>query len=175
MCTLLKSTVFWKLVRQSCLRLSSWEELPPPPNSLFCSFSFVLYSPGLFPWHRNYIFHAQLSVFCLKYLSLSAGLIFIKKKHFQCNPLFVILQGGRSTTKTIHCFNILTLSRCTDHKQNWTVYFCNVVLVPVWYICGCFVCVCLWGCFCMCLTEKKVLFSLKLIYTLLEERKSEKQ
>lgn len=121
----------------------------PSPSS----FSFVLYSPGLFPWHRNYIFHAQLSVFCLKHLSLSAGLIFIKKKHFQCNPLksfFVILRGGRSIKKTIYCFNILTLSRCADHKQNFAVYFCNVVRV-----CASFAHLCLkvvrlylWGCFC---------------------------
>ena len=36
----------------------------------------------------------------------------------------VILQGGMSI-KTIYCFNILTSSRCADHKQNFTVCFCT--------------------------------------------------
>ena len=109
-----------------------------PSSSSSCAFSFVLYSPGLLPWHTNYIFHAQLSVFCLKYLSLSAGLIFIKKKHFQRNPLesFFVCNppGWEEYRKTIHrFFNVLTLSRCPDHKQS--------IFVLVWYICGFPVCI----------------------------------
>lgn len=122
---------------------------------------FVLYSLGS-AWNRNSIFHAQLYVFWLKYISVSAGLIFIKKKHFLWNPLesfFVIPLGGRSI-KTIYCFNILTLSRCTDHKQNFTGYFSNTGCVHLWLTLG-LLSVYLWDCFCvsdfmhLCLTEKR--------------------
>lgn len=46
-CTLLKSTVFWELVRQSLfLRQSSWEELPSS-SSFSGSLAFILYAPGV--------------------------------------------------------------------------------------------------------------------------------
>lgn len=69
---------------------------PPPPLSL----SHLSYIPQVSFLGTETIYFMLSSVcVCLKYLSLSAGLIFIKKKHFEYNPLesfFVILQGGRS-------------------------------------------------------------------------------
>lgn len=68
----------------------------PPPLAL----SHLSYIPQVSLLGTETIyFMLRLCVFCLKYLSLRAGLIFIKKKHFQYNPLesfFLILQGGRS-------------------------------------------------------------------------------
>lgn len=99
-CTLLKSTVFCKLVRQSCLRESGWDKSPPPPS---LALSHLSYIPQVSVFGTETVYFMLSSVFfcfvlfCLKYLSLSAGLIFIKKK--QRNPLesfFIILQGGRS-------------------------------------------------------------------------------
>lgn len=46
-----------------------------------------------------------------------------------CGILFLNPPGWEMHKKAIYCFSILTLSRCTDHKQNFTVYFCNVVHV----------------------------------------------
>lgn len=61
-CTLLKSTVFWKLVRQSCLRQSSWEELP-----LLLLFLFLICP----------IFPRSLSLAQKLYISCSAQCVFV--------------------------------------------------------------------------------------------------
>lgn len=138
-CTLLKSTVFW--VREASKALSLF---------LFSHLSYIF--PRSHSWHRNRIFHDQLSVFCLKCLSLSAGLIFIKEKHFLWNPLesfFCNPLGCEGRKKMIYSFNILTLSRCTDHKLNFTVYFCNVVCVCCFYASVSELCVYV----CPCLSE----------------------
>ena len=90
----LNQQYFWKLVRQSCLRQSSWEEsCSPPPSPLFLLLLLLFLICPIFPRslslaQKDYTVHvfARLGVRCLKYLSLGAGLIFIKKKHFQCNP-----------------------------------------------------------------------------------------
>lgn len=77
-------------------------QVTPPPS---LALSHLSYIPQVSVFGTETVYFMLSSVFfcfvlfCLKYLSLSAGLIFIKKKHFQRNPLesfFIILQGGRS-------------------------------------------------------------------------------
>lgn len=61
-CTLLKSTVFWKLVRQSCLRQSSWEERPSSSSSSPLSSRSFLICP-IFP--RSLSLAQKLYISCL--------------------------------------------------------------------------------------------------------------
>lgn len=59
----------------------------------------------------------------------SSGILFLESSR----------EGG---AKMIYCFNILTLSRCTDHKLLFTVYFYNMVHALLLCICMC-LCVCM--------------------------------
>lgn len=142
MCTLLKSTVFWKLVRQSSLRQSSWVERPPPlPLALF---------------HLSYI--PQVSYLAQKlYISRSAQCVlfeisltpcwfdFYEKETFPVQSFgilfFVLLQGRRSTKKHNSLLQYINIVQMYWSWIIQSIFVMCCACVLVWYICGFSVCI----------------------------------
>lgn len=138
MCTLLKSTVFWKLVRQSCLRQSSWEEPPPPLPPL--ALSHLSYIPQVSFLGTVTIYFMLSSVCFVWNISHSVLVWFLLKRNIFSailwNPFFkIILQGGRqkNNSSLLQCINIV--------QMHWSQTVLQAIFVLVWYICGWPVCI----------------------------------
>lgn len=91
---------------------------PPPPPPSLAHLSYIL--------KVSFLRSAQFALFQI--------LVFVNKKKrllFSLQSLgiifYVILQ--REEIIAVYCFSILTLSRCTDHKQKFSVYFYTLLLV----------------------------------------------
>lgn len=90
------------------------------------------------------IFPRSLSLAQKLYISCSARCVLFEISHSELvrlllkrnifsailwNPFFFPNPPGweEYKKKTIYCLSILTLSRCSDHKLNFTIYFCTEV------------------------------------------------
>lgn len=130
---------------------------PPPPPPL--ALSHLSYIPQVSFLGTETIYF-MLSSVCFVWKSSHSVLVwFLLKRNIISailwNPFFLIPLCGRRIKKKKNYLllqYIITSSRCTNHEQNFAVYFCNVLrvcasLVHLWLNVVVLL-VYLWGCFC---------------------------